>query len=257
MGRSVTISGVNLEVEEKGQGRPVLFLHPGEGLQADRPWFDALAADHRVLAPHHPGFGGSALPDWLGTVDDLAYLYLDLAAQLELENAVLAGACFGGWVAAEMAVRNTARFSGLLLTAPLGIKAGGVLDRDIVDMHAIPRSEFMRLAWADPGQRRDRLYQAGGYRIGRRRPWARGFGGVWLEALHAQPSTETLAASDRHPDPSDLGRAGRHRLHFLRRSMESGNSQRHHRNDSATPVITPIGNSPIALPRAFAHSPAG
>jgi pimeloyl-ACP methyl ester carboxylesterase len=152
MGRSVTISGVNLKVEEKGHGRPVLFLHPGEGLQADRPWFDALAADHRVLAPHHPGFGGSAFPDWLGTVDDLAYLYLDLAAQLELENAVLAGACFGGWVAAEMAVRSTARFSGLLLTAPLGIKAGGVLDRDIVDMHAISRSEFMRLAWADPAK---------------------------------------------------------------------------------------------------------
>jgi pimeloyl-ACP methyl ester carboxylesterase len=65
---------------------------------------------------------------------------------------VLAGACFGGWVAAEMAVRSTARFSGLLLTAPLGIKAGGVLDRDIVDMHAISRSEFMRLAWADPAK---------------------------------------------------------------------------------------------------------
>ena len=32
---------------------------------------------------------------------------------------------------------------------PFGIKVGGVLDRDIVDMHAIPRSEFMRLAWAD------------------------------------------------------------------------------------------------------------
>jgi pimeloyl-ACP methyl ester carboxylesterase len=129
-----------------------LFLHPGEGLQADRTWFDALAEDHRVIAPHHPGCGGSALPDWVGTVDDLAYLYLDPAAQLQLEDAVLAGACFGGWVAAEMAVRNTARFAGLLLTAPLGIKAGGVLDRDIVDMHAISRAEFMRLAWADPAK---------------------------------------------------------------------------------------------------------
>jgi pimeloyl-ACP methyl ester carboxylesterase len=51
-----------------------------------------------------------------------------------------------------MAVRNTARFAGLLLAAPLGIKAGGVLDRDIIDMHAIPRAEFMRLAWADPAK---------------------------------------------------------------------------------------------------------
>jgi pimeloyl-ACP methyl ester carboxylesterase len=152
MSRDVTVSGVSLEIEERGQGRPILFLHPGEGLQANRPWLDALARNHRVIAPHHPGFGGSALPDWIGTVDDLAYLYLDLAEQLGLENAVLAGNCFGGWVAAEMAVRNTTRFAGLLLAAPLGIKVGSVLDRDIVDMHAIPRAEFLRCAWADPAQ---------------------------------------------------------------------------------------------------------
>lgn len=152
MSRHMTISGVNLEIEEKGQGRPILFLHPGEGLQPNRPWLDRLAENHRVIAPHHPGFGGSVLPDWVGTVDDLAYLYLNLAATLKLENAVLAGNCFGGWVAAEMAVRNTTHFAGLFLASPLGIKVGGVLDRDITDMHAIPRAEFMRLAWADPAK---------------------------------------------------------------------------------------------------------
>src|SRR5882757_6331323 len=101
MSRHVTVADVKLEIEEIGQGRPILFLHPGEGLQPNRPWLQALARDHRVIAPHHPGFGDSALPDWIGTVDDLAYLYLDLAAALKLENAVLAGNCFGGWVAAE------------------------------------------------------------------------------------------------------------------------------------------------------------
>jgi pimeloyl-ACP methyl ester carboxylesterase len=48
-----------------------------------------------------------------------------------------------------MVVRDTSRFSGLVLSAPLGIKVGGVLDRDIADMHSIPRAEFLRLAWAD------------------------------------------------------------------------------------------------------------
>lgn len=152
MSRHVTVSGVALEVEEKGQGRPILFLHPGEGLQPVRPWLEKLSRNHRVIAPHHPGFGGSALPDWIGSVDDLAYLYLDLAAQLKLQDAILLASSFGGWVAAEMAVRNTAHFAGLLLAAPLGIKVGGVLDRDIADMHAIPRAEFMRLAWADPAK---------------------------------------------------------------------------------------------------------
>jgi pimeloyl-ACP methyl ester carboxylesterase len=152
MSRHISVAGVDLEIEDKGQGRPILFLHPGEGLQPNRPWLDKLAENHRVVAPHHPGFGGSALPDWIGSVDDLAYLYLDLAAKLNLQNAVLAGNCFGGWVAAEMAVRNTTRFAGLLLAAPLGIKVGGVLDRDITDMHAISRAEFMRLAWAEPAK---------------------------------------------------------------------------------------------------------
>jgi pimeloyl-ACP methyl ester carboxylesterase len=154
MSSPITVAGVTLDIEEAGQGRPLLFLHPGEGLQPDwppgRPWLQALARNHRVIAPHHPGFGNSSLPDWFATVDDIAYLYLDLAKQLELRDAVLVGACFGGWIAAEMAVRDTRRFAGLILAAPLGIKVGGVLDRDIADMHSIPRADFLRLAWANP-----------------------------------------------------------------------------------------------------------
>lgn len=150
MSRSITVSGVALDIYERGEGRPLLFLHPGEGLQPARPWMDQLARTHRVIAPDHPGFGGSALPDWFGTVDDIAYLYLDLIQALRLDGVLLVGACFGGWIAAEMAVRNTAALSRLVLSAPLGIKVGGVLERDITDMHAITRADFQRKAWADP-----------------------------------------------------------------------------------------------------------
>src|ERR1700679_1597097 len=62
----ITVAGVTLDVEQAGQGRPLLFLHPGEGLQSNRPWIEALAGDHHVIAPHHPGFGNSSLPDWFG-----------------------------------------------------------------------------------------------------------------------------------------------------------------------------------------------
>jgi pimeloyl-ACP methyl ester carboxylesterase len=146
---SVSVAGVTLDIEERGTGQKLLFLHAGEGLQPRHPWLDLLAARFHVIAPHHPGFGESSLPDWFATVDDIAYLYLDLARTLGLRDAVLVGADFGGWIAAEMAVRSTQGFAHLVLAAPLGIKLGGVTDRDIVDMHAIPRSEFMRLAWAD------------------------------------------------------------------------------------------------------------
>lgn len=146
------VAGVELEIVERGQGRPLLFLHAGEGLAPERPWLDALAANYRVIAPTHPGFGKSAPPEWLSSVDDLAYLYLDLADQLGLEDAVLAGACFGGWIAAEMAVRSTRRFGKLVLIDPLGIKHGGRDVRDIADMHGTPKAEYLKLAWADPAK---------------------------------------------------------------------------------------------------------
>jgi pimeloyl-ACP methyl ester carboxylesterase len=147
---TLSVAGVKLDVVERGSGPPLLFLHAGEGLAPERPWLDLLATHYRVVAPFHPGYGRSELPGWMGSVDDLAYLYLDLAAQLDLQGAVLVGTCFGGWIAAEMAVRDTRRFSRIALAAPLGIKNGGVLDRDIADMHGMPRADYMKLAWADP-----------------------------------------------------------------------------------------------------------
>jgi pimeloyl-ACP methyl ester carboxylesterase len=148
--RTIAIAGTSLELVERGAGRPLLFLHAGEGLTPERPWLDLLARRYRVIAPSHPGWGNSPLIDGTGSVDDLAYLYLDLAAELGLQDAVLVGACFGGWVAAEIMVRSTARFSRLVLVGPLGVKFAGREERDITDMHALPRAEYLRHAWADP-----------------------------------------------------------------------------------------------------------
>lgn len=152
MSRIMNVSGVDLEIEERGSGQPLLFLHAGEGLEPQRPWLDLLAKRYRVIAPSHPGFGRSTLPDWVGVADDLAYLYLDLAVMLGLKDAVLAGACFGGWIAAEMAVRNTTAFARLVLAAPLGIKVRGRDDRDIADFHSMTREEFLAAAWANPSE---------------------------------------------------------------------------------------------------------
>jgi pimeloyl-ACP methyl ester carboxylesterase len=150
--KTLSVAGTALELIARGNGRPLLFLHAGEGLAPERPWLDLLSRTYRVIAPWHPGWGNSPLIDGTGSVDDLAYLYLDLAAELKLENTVLVGACFGGWVAAELMVRSTARFSHLVLVDPLGIKLGGRDERDIVDMHALPRAEYLRRAWADPAK---------------------------------------------------------------------------------------------------------
>jgi pimeloyl-ACP methyl ester carboxylesterase len=152
MARTISLAGTSLDLVERGQGRPMLFLHAGEGLAPERPWLNLLARHYRVIAPWHPGYGSSPLIDGAGTVDDLAYLYLDLARELRLDDAILVGACLGGWIAAEMMVRSTARFSHLVLAAPVGIKLRGREERDIADMHGLERAEYLRLAWADPAK---------------------------------------------------------------------------------------------------------
>jgi pimeloyl-ACP methyl ester carboxylesterase len=149
---SLTVDGVALEVSERGQGKPLLFLHSGHPsgrLTADAPVLATLANSFRVIAPTHPGFGRAAAPDWMTTIDDLAYFYLDLLDAVDLRDVILVGASLGGWIAAEMAVKSTARVSRLVLANPVGIKIAGRETRDIVDIYAILDKQIAALAYAD------------------------------------------------------------------------------------------------------------
>jgi len=80
---------------------------PGAAIPSDR----AVASVLRAFSPDR----------WSQFGRRSCYLYLDLG----LEDALLVGACFGGWVAEEMMVRSTTRFLHLVFVDPLGIKIGG------------------------------------------------------------------------------------------------------------------------------------
>jgi pimeloyl-ACP methyl ester carboxylesterase len=151
--RSLQLSGVALEVTERGRGRALLFLHPGHPsgrLDPRAPVLDRLAQSFRVVAPTHPGFGRTDAPAWMNSIDDLAYLYLDLLDALDVEDAVLVGASLGGWIAAEMAVKSTARIARLILANPVGIKVGSRETRDIADIYSLLDKDIAQLAYADP-----------------------------------------------------------------------------------------------------------
>jgi len=148
----LTLHGVRLEFVERGVGRPILWLHGEEGLDPDAPFLDRLAQHGRVIAPSHPGFGHSPEADSIDTVDDLGYLYLDLLAERGARDAVVIGASLGGWIAAELAVKCTARLARLVLVAPLGIKVGDRETRDIPDIWALDPDEVLRLQYADPAR---------------------------------------------------------------------------------------------------------
>jgi pimeloyl-ACP methyl ester carboxylesterase len=146
---SIVVNGIRVEMIERGRGRPLLFLHPGIGIDPAAPVLDHLAAHARVLAPSHPGFGASEQPRSFDTIDDLAYFYLDLLDQLDLTDTVVVGVSFGAWIAAEIAVKSTQRMSHLVLANAVGIKVGGRETRDIADIFAITESQFNELAYFD------------------------------------------------------------------------------------------------------------
>jgi pimeloyl-ACP methyl ester carboxylesterase len=147
---AITVNGIMVEAIEKGRGRPLLFLHPGIGLDRNAPVIDKLAEHARVIAPSHPGFGNSEQPRSFTTIDDLAYFYLDLLDEFDLKDTIVVGVSFGAWIAAEIAVKSTARLSHLVLANAVGIKVGARDTRDIVDFFAITEPELNKLAYFDP-----------------------------------------------------------------------------------------------------------
>ena len=91
------VADVELELLDTGQGaaRPVLFLHGGGGFSPQQPFVAPFSEKRRFVAPTHPGFGKSTLPDWLDSIDDIAHLYLELMDILKLDGIDLVGYTFG------------------------------------------------------------------------------------------------------------------------------------------------------------------
>jgi pimeloyl-ACP methyl ester carboxylesterase len=119
-----------IRIMRGGSGSPMLFLHGGGGAGSWLPFMSRLAATFDVIVPEHPGFGGSDTPPWLDTVPDLANFYLDFLEELGLDGVHLVGQSLGGWVAAELAVRNTSRLASLTLVAAAGIHVKDVAQVD-------------------------------------------------------------------------------------------------------------------------------
>ena len=148
--RSVTVNGVETRVLEFGSGRPLLFLHSGEGpVTYNSAYLEALSKSYRVIAPWHPGFGPSKRPPAFRDPSDIAYFYLDFIEQEQLSNLLLVGASFGGWVATEIAVRSTMNISTLVLIDPFGIRVSEPWIRDIEDMFALSDDQWTDLAFED------------------------------------------------------------------------------------------------------------
>jgi pimeloyl-ACP methyl ester carboxylesterase len=148
----ISIAGIELEMIERGEGAPLLYLHGGAGLGADAAFLALLAKERRVIAPSHPGFGKSALPDWIDSIDDIAHVYLELLDRLGTAPIDVIGFSVGGWIAAEIATKVPERIKRLVLIGPVGVKTGSADKLDVPDVFAMPRDKLDRLRFHDPAK---------------------------------------------------------------------------------------------------------
>src|SRR6266849_1567319 len=153
---TVTVAGAEVRLFCGGPkgAPPLVFLHGAGGHTGWMAFLEELSTRFEVFAPEHPGFGQSDDPPWLDEVADLAYFHLDLLQALGLDRVHLMGSSLGGWIAAELAVRNTARLASLTLVGAVGITADG---QPIPDIFRMPEDENLRRFYADPERAARRL----------------------------------------------------------------------------------------------------
>ncbi|HEY3697126.1 alpha/beta hydrolase [Phenylobacterium sp.] len=208
------VAGRTVEVLTQGRGRPLVYLHAGDGIEPSLGFIERLARSFKVIAPSHPGFGASPRHG-LRDIHDLAYHTLDLLETLELEAPVVAGSSFGGWIAAEMAVRAPARLGGLVLIDAVGIKTGGPEDRNIVDIFSHTPEALNALSYNRPPPMPAPADLAAALRIASNRESLSRF--AWSPTLHnprlrrwlhriTTPTLVVWGADDRIVAP-DYGRA--------------------------------------------------
>ena len=150
----VRVGGADLEVRRLGDGPPLVFLHGEDGLLFAGPFLTRLAEHFEVIAPSHPAWAGSPRPAHIRTLDDIAYLYLDLLETIGAPVA-LVGASIGGWLAAEIATKSQERLTSVVLVSPLGVKLGGRLDRTFVDLYATAPDNVRECLYGDPRRASD------------------------------------------------------------------------------------------------------
>ena len=143
------IGPVEVTVAGYGSGQPFLLLHGGAGPQSVTGFAEKFAAAHdvRVLAPTHPGFGGTPRPEALNSVGGLAALYDALLGQLGLEHVTVIGSSIGGWIAAEMALLASPRVSGVILVDAVGIEVPG---HPIADFFSLTMDQLLQRSFHNP-----------------------------------------------------------------------------------------------------------
>jgi pimeloyl-ACP methyl ester carboxylesterase len=177
--RWLEVDGTRVNVCEVGDGPPLVLVHGHSGSWAN--WLENIlwfAESRRVIAPDLPGFGHSEMPRERISIEGYARFLGKLFDVLDVESAPVVGNSMGGFVGAELAVKDAERVDGLALVSAAG------LSTKYVGMSA----ELLRRGWFRAFARAVNAYAT--------IPEAR------LETLVRRPRLRraVLSAVVRHPD---------------------------------------------------------
>jgi pimeloyl-ACP methyl ester carboxylesterase len=151
--KSVKLFGgtLNVSIADYGNGHPYLILHGGAGPASVGSLAVGLSKNARTIVPTHPGFNGQPRPEWFSTIEHLTLAYLELLDTLDLRRVVLIGNSVGGWIATEMALRDSPRISSLIILNGVGVEPRPT-DNQIVDPATLPPQEVLKLSFHDPAK---------------------------------------------------------------------------------------------------------
>jgi pimeloyl-ACP methyl ester carboxylesterase len=206
-----------LEVLRHGAGEPVVFLHGFQPAEPDARWIQLVGRCAEVIAPSMPGFGGSDRPRDFERVYDVLNTLAAFLETLGHRKATLVGSSFGGWMAAELAVRSCDRIARLVLVDALGIKVSDRTTPDILDVFNSLPAAVKGAMWHDEARAPDLDAMTDEQLIMRHRNWESLALYGWKPYMHnprlsywlpriSVPTLVLWGASDRVVKP-DYGRA--------------------------------------------------
>jgi pimeloyl-ACP methyl ester carboxylesterase len=143
----IRIRGRSNRLFRGGKGAPLLFL-PDTFCFSWLPIHEMLSVHYEVFLPAHPGCAGSEDGfDQFDEIEDMVFHYLDFCEALHLDRPIVVGASFGGWVAAEWAIRYSQALGKLVLIDALGLR---IPDAPTADILGIDIATVRRAIFADP-----------------------------------------------------------------------------------------------------------
>lgn len=130
--------GAQLYYEERGQGKPLIFLH-GFGLDGGQ-WkreTEHFSSKYRVITLDARGHGRSTLPQGRVSPDIFWQDVIALMDYLSVSKAIICGLSMGGHVALQVAINGGARVESLILIGAICTNQFNRYERYVVPVNRV------------------------------------------------------------------------------------------------------------------------